>query len=121
VNFLTQFSFNSSDQPIISGHFAVISVRQLNFLTQSFINSGPETTVAVFETILFQWPFQWFEAILMENGVIIESSFGRSCNPQFKTFNLKSSSLLKSSAFSLALFTSLFKSIFLGRWRQRCQ
>jgi hypothetical protein len=53
----------------------------------------------VFEALLFQWPFQCFEAILRENGVIIESSFGRSCNPQFKAFNLKSSFRFKSSAF----------------------
>jgi hypothetical protein len=33
MHFLRQFSFNSSGQPILSGQFAVISVRQLNFLT----------------------------------------------------------------------------------------
>jgi hypothetical protein len=75
--------------------------------------------------MLFQWPFQCFEVLLRETLVIIESPFGRSCNPQFQAFNLKSSLLLKSSAFSLALFTSLLKSTFLGcgdnigkdRWR----
>jgi hypothetical protein len=131
VTFLTQFSFNLSGQPILSGNFAVITVRQLNFWTQFFLNSGPETTVAVFDfaelfdyfedfwmkivsSVLFQWPFQCFEAILRENGVIIESSFGRSCNPQFQSFNLKSSFRFKSSAFSLAFFTSLLKSTFIG-------
>jgi hypothetical protein len=39
---------------------------------------------------------------LRENGVIIESSFGRSCNPQFKEFNVNLFFLLKSSTFWLA-------------------
>jgi hypothetical protein len=33
---LREFSFNSSGQPIRSGHFAVITVHQVNFLTRSF-------------------------------------------------------------------------------------
>jgi hypothetical protein len=143
VNFLTQFAFNSSGQSILSGHFAVITVCQLNFLTQSFLISGPKTTMAVFdfaelfdyfeqfgwrlfrvclfifETMPFQWHLQYFEAILRENSIIIESSFGRSCNPQFKAFNLKFSFLLKSSTFSLAFFTSFLKSTFLGMWRRK--
>jgi hypothetical protein len=44
----------------------------------------------LFEPVLFQWPFQCFEGIVKENGVIIESSFDRQCNPQFKALNLKS-------------------------------
>jgi hypothetical protein len=36
----------------------------------------------------FQWSLQCFEGILKENGAIIESAFCRSCNPQFKPFNL---------------------------------
>jgi hypothetical protein len=87
VNFLTQFSFNSPGQPILSDLFALVAIHQVNFLTQSFLNSGPETTVAVFdlaelfgyfeefwikivsdvllfERMLFQWPFQCVEAIL---------------------------------------------------------
>jgi hypothetical protein len=40
---------NSSGQPIRSGDFAVIAIGQLNFLTQSFLNSGPEATLAVFD------------------------------------------------------------------------
>jgi hypothetical protein len=39
--------------------------------------------------MLFHWPFQCFEAILRENGVIIENCFGRNCNPQFKAFQSK--------------------------------
>jgi hypothetical protein len=50
--------------------------------------------------------FQCFERILRANGVIIESSFDRKCNPQFQALNLQSSFLLKSSAFSMALVTS---------------
>jgi hypothetical protein len=57
-NFLTQFFFNSSGKPILSGHFAVIAVRQLNFLIQSFLNSEPETTVAIFD---FAELFAYFE------------------------------------------------------------
>jgi hypothetical protein len=38
-----------SGQPLLSGHFAVAAVGQVNFLTQSFLNSGPKTTVAVFD------------------------------------------------------------------------
>jgi hypothetical protein len=71
--------------------------------------------------MLFQSPFQCFEAILREYGVIIESSFGQSWNPQFKAFNLKSFLLLKSFAFSLTRFTSLLQSTFLGLWRQHWQ
>jgi hypothetical protein len=63
VNFLTQFSFNSSGQPILSGHFAAIAVRQLNSLTQSFLNSGPETTVAVFDLAEV---FDYFEEFWMK-------------------------------------------------------
>jgi hypothetical protein len=49
---------SSSGQPILWGHFAVIAVGQLNFLTQSFLNSGPEATVAVFD---FAELFDYFE------------------------------------------------------------
>jgi hypothetical protein len=65
VNFLTQFSFNSSGQLILSGHFAVSAVRQLNFLTHSFLNPGPETTVAVFD---FAELFGYFEQFWMNIG-----------------------------------------------------
>jgi hypothetical protein len=52
-----------SGRPILSGHFAVIAVRQLNFLTQSFLNSGPETTLAVFD---FAELFDYFEQFWMK-------------------------------------------------------
>jgi hypothetical protein len=64
--------------------------------------------------MLFQWPFQCFEAILRQTGVIVESSIGQNWNPQFKAFNLKSFFRLRSSAFSLALFTSLLETALLG-------
>jgi hypothetical protein len=70
VNFLRQFSFDSSGQPILSGHFAVVEVRQLNFLTQSFLNLGPETTVAVFDLTEL---FDHFEGFRMKivSGVLL--------------------------------------------------
>jgi hypothetical protein len=46
IDFLTQFSLNSSGQPILSGHFPAVAVDQVNVLTQSFLNSGAKTTVA---------------------------------------------------------------------------
>jgi hypothetical protein len=49
INFLTQFLLNSSGQPILSGHFAVVAFDQVNVLTQSFLNSGPKTTVAIYD------------------------------------------------------------------------
>jgi hypothetical protein len=65
VTFLAQFSFNSSGQPILLGHFAVIAVRQLNFLTQSFLNSGLKTTVAVFDLAeLFDYSEQFWMKVV---------------------------------------------------------
>jgi hypothetical protein len=55
----------------------------------------------LFQPVLFQCSLQCFEGILRENGVIIESSFNRSCNPQFKAFNLNLFPI-KSSTFWLA-------------------
>jgi hypothetical protein len=70
VNFLTQFSFNSSGQPILSGHFAVAAIRQVNLLTQSFLNLGPETNVAVFDLAEL---FDCFEEFWMKivSGVLL--------------------------------------------------
>jgi hypothetical protein len=59
---LTQFSLNLSGQPILSGHFAVIAVGQLNFLTQFFFNLEPEATVAIF---VFAELFDYFEQFRM--------------------------------------------------------
>jgi hypothetical protein len=67
---LTQFSFNSSSQQILSGHFAAVAVHQVNFLTQSFLNSGPETTVTVFDLAEL---FDYFEEFWMKivSGVLL--------------------------------------------------
>jgi hypothetical protein len=70
VNFVTQLSFNSSCQPILSGNFAVIAVHQVNFLTQSFLNSRQKTTVAVFD---FAQLFDYLEGFRMKivSGVLL--------------------------------------------------
>jgi hypothetical protein len=61
-----------------------------------------------------QWPLQCFEGILRENDVIIESSFARNCNPQFKAFNLKSSFPLKKFGFFTRFLHFILEKYFFG-------